>query len=204
VAVPGGPELKPLKVNDEENLARVILSSGTLGDDKVLPFEDYDNRIYRLQSKPLAIVPEVFPAAVDAELAEVGEWFEEHSQEHGFEHEGGIDPHLPVSSGLRAAHPFNVVALAARGIKPENIESAKQITKNRFQKYGGMPGAVEAGVTMIAFGVGAGAVAGMMYLRQEVMGMGGGGGAVPEGGVPLSVPPETVVEVAVQTVGVIA
>lgn len=196
----GGPELKPLKVNDEEGLARVVLSSGTLGDDKVLPFEDYDNRIHRLQGKPLAVIPEIFPAAVDAELAEVSHWFEQHAQQRGFETDDGVDPFLPMSDGLRAAHPFDVLALAPKGIKPENIETAKKVTKNRFSKYGGMPGAVEAGATMLAFAVGAGAVMGMVYVRQEVLGIGGGGGGGPSG-VPL--PPGMIADVAVQTLGVI-
>jgi len=50
----GGPELKPLKVDDEEGVARVILSSGTLGDDKTLSFEDIDRRLHRLHGRPLA------------------------------------------------------------------------------------------------------------------------------------------------------
>jgi hypothetical protein len=189
----GGAELKPLNVNDEESLARVVLSSGTLGDDKELPFKDFDDRVGRLYGKSIAIVPERVPLAVDAEIAEVGHWLDERDGRATDEH--SADPFVPVGDGLRAANPLDALTVAAKGVSPLNIDSAREMTEARFDRYGSGVGAVETAATIMSFAVGAGVAAGLVYLREQVLGGAGG----PPGGT-VTIP--GAVDLATQVVGV--
>lgn len=192
----GGPELMSMQVDDEEKVANATLSSGVLSDDKQLPFRDPDNRMYRLQGKSLTIVPETMPAAVDAEVAELGHWHREHRQYNGVESGDGIDPWVEVGPELRAANPLDAIEIAPNGVAPENINSTREHTKERFSKYGRAIGVAETAGVITGFGAGAFGMLGLQYMRQSLLGPGTGGGG---GGIDTTVPippgmlsPETV------------
>jgi hypothetical protein len=196
----GGPELKPLKVDDEEGVARVILSSGTLGDDKDLAFEDIDRRLHRLHGRPLAVVPEIMPVAVDAEMAEMGHWFDQKGSAGEFDAGADrVDPYLPMSDQLRAAHPFDTAHLAPASIGPQQIQTAKDMMEAAYSKYGGGVGAVESAATLIAFAGGAGVVAGLFYVRDQVVAGGGdvGGLGNQTVGIPAQVDPALLADLMV-------
>lgn len=198
----GGPELKPLEVDDKEGVARVVLSSGTLGDDKTLAFEDIDRRLHRLHGRPLAVVPETIPVAVDAELAEMGHWFDRKGSAGEFDAgEERVDPYLPMSDKLRAAHPFDVGHLAPASIGPQQIQTAKDMMQAAYDKYGGGVGAVESAATLLAFAGGAGVVAGLFYLRDQIV---GGGGAPDIGNSTVGIPAQVDPGLVADLLGVIA
>jgi hypothetical protein len=181
----GGPSIKPVSVDDEEKTAQVTLSSGTLSEDETLPFRDPDDRLLRLHKKPLAMLAEPWPAAVDAELAEYGHWKQRKEESEGIERDDGrIDPWLPASPKLRAANPIDAMALAAKSVSPEDVKTAKKMTEARYDKYQSGIGAKETLSTMVAFAVGAGTVVGVIYVRDEIMGSSSGGGSA-SGTVPL-------------------
>lgn len=189
----GGPELLPIGVNDEQRSGEVTLSSGIIGNDQKLPFKDPDDRIHRLHSKPLAVIPRRLPAAVDAELCEIAHHTREHELNSGLEtkvdDETKIDPWVPVSQDLRLVNPLDVLYATTKSVEPENIETTKQLTRERFSKYGTPLGAAETLGTIMGFGVGAGAIAGFQYLKQNTLSGGGGGG----GGTTLPLQPGQVV-----------
>lgn len=195
----GGPELMPVGIDDEQRLAQVTLSSGLISDDNTLPFKDPDDRIHRLQGKPFAVIPELLPAAVDAEVATISHWFREHDRSEGRVEEtsGGdirVNPYPTMDPSLRLVNPLDsMFLLGGNGVEPSYIETAKQITKQRFEKYGSRIGAAETLGTLMGFGAGVGGVAGIQYLRQNTLAGSGGGG----GGDTLPIPPGTVVNDAV-------
>lgn len=179
-----GYELLPIAVDDEQRLAEVTLSSGMVSDDKKLPFKDPDDRISRLYQKPVAVVSEILPAAVDAELAELGHWVTKADDERGLEstREGAdgreqtvVNPYVEVDSGLRVSDPMDVTSLVTKGVEPENVESAKQYTKERFREYGDNVGIVEGLATMTGFAFGIGGVAVLQYVKDRLLSNGGGG-----------------------------
>jgi hypothetical protein len=177
----GGPKLKPMQLDDEGKTAEITLSSGKLSDDQTLPFKDPDSRLHRLQGKPLAIVPEPWPAAVDAELSEVGHWIDQKGSTQGFERgDQTVDPYVPMRDSLRAINPMDAIYAAAKGVDPENVKTAKELTEARFELYGRDIGAVETAATLLAFATTAGAVVGMVYVKEEVIASGGGGGGGPD------------------------
>lgn len=199
----GGPSIKPISVDDETKTAEVVLSSGALSEDQTLPFRDPDDRIYRLHKKPLAVIPEAMPTAVDAEVAEVGAAREAKRKGEGIvTHDGGetrVDPFVPVPSGLRAVNPVDALHLAVKSTEPEFIKTAKMMTEAKYEKYGSGIGAKETASVLVSFAVGAGVVMGAVYLRTEVMGEGGGGGT--GGTVPF---PPGMIDMGVQALGVLA
>lgn len=175
----GGPELKPVRVNDEAKNAEVVLSSGTVSDDERLPFRDPDDRIYRLHKKPLAVIAEPFPAATDAELSEIGHAFNRKASDEGIVTDGVVDLSISVPSELRAVNPLDTMYLLAKGVEPQYVQSTEEFTKSRF-RYGGSIGAKETLTTIASFASGAGVVMGLFYVRDEVLGDGGnsaGGGS---------------------------
>lgn len=198
----GGPSIKPVDVDDETKSAEVVLDSGTLSDDQSLPFRDPDSRIYRLHKKPLAIIPEAMPSAVDAELAEVAHWREQKRKDEGIVHqtdagETRVDPFIDISSGLRAAHPLDAMHMAVKSTEPEFVKTAKMMTQAKYEKYGSGIGAKETASVLVSFAVGAGVVMGAVYLRTEVMASDGGSGGT------VDFPPG-MVDLALQTVEVLA
>lgn len=185
----GGYDMLPIGVDDERKMAEVTVDSGMISDDKKLPFKDPDDRIKRLHDKPVAVLIEDIPAAIDAELAELGYWVREHSLDNGLEQHAAngqiqVDPYVEMDNTLRVANPRDAFALVGKSVEPETIETAKQLTKKRFSEYSGNIGAAEMTATFMGFAVGAGGMAVLSYLRQGILSDGGGGGA-PSSPIPL-------------------
>lgn len=204
----GGFDLLPMRINDDRKMGEVTVSSGVVSDDKVVPFRDPGGRIKRLQGKPACMILQDIPAAISPELAEMGHWLREH--DGGVHQEsceacdgtgtvsdgacrpcGGtgsqtvVDPYPEVSDEMRVANPRDALALLGCSVEPETITTAETLTKKRFAEYAGNIGAVEVGATFVSFGVGAGVVAGLQYLNQEVLDSGGGGGPPTTDPVPI-------------------
>lgn len=193
-----GYELHPIGVDDEQRLAQVTLSSGIISDDKKLPFKDPDDRISRLYQKPTAVVPEILPAAVDAELAEMAHWVQQKELNEGLHRDGRVDPYVRVKDSLRLVDPMDVINLVGKDVEPENVETCTQLTKQRFEKYNANIGLAETLGTLTGFAFGVGAVAGIQYLQQNLLDGGGGGASAPvEIPMGLAIPPlpVTVVDV---------
>jgi len=171
----GRPTIKPIEIDDEREVAEVTQTSGTLSDDQKLPFRDPADAKRPLFSKQLTVVPEGVPAAIDAEMAELSHWFNQQaSRGHLETGDGRIDPHLPVPEAARTVNPLDVLNVLDEDVTSEDIKTTERHTEARFQKYGGGPSAKEAGAMFVSFAVGAGIVMGAVYLRQEVLGDGGG------------------------------
>jgi hypothetical protein len=172
----GGYELLPIDVDDEEMSAQVTLSSGLLSDDKNLPFKDPLNVVKRLHKKPATLLIEKVPAAIDAELAEIGYWTEQKAIDVGLEDQEKVDPFIDVSRGLRVADPVDALNVVSKDISPENIKTAKEMTKRRFEKYGSNVGMVEGVATFMGFAVGIGGTVFIWYLKNKSAVTSGGGG----------------------------
>jgi len=171
----GNPEIKSFSMNDEWHVAQATLSSGVLSEDQQLPFKDPDGRIHRWKKKPFAVVPELLPAAVDAELAEAGYWKRQKELDDGLvATDGGVDPYVTWDTDLRAVNPNDAFYLSAKGVDPENVKTAKDLTEARYAKYNGGLGVKEEATMLISFATGAGVVAGLAYLRKQVIADGGG------------------------------
>lgn len=191
-----GYDLLPIGVNDEQKHAQVTLSSGIIGDDKKLPFKDPDNRIKRWQNKPFAVVPEMVPAAVDAELAEIGHYLQRHDEEGGIEKGDKIDPYIEASDELRLVDPVDAVYLITKNAQPEYVETAEQFTKERLSKYGSKIGLAETVGVITGYLVGVGGVVGIRYVQTRLLGGGGGGDGVPTDPLPMQImPPDALFEV---------
>lgn len=192
-----GYELLPLDVDDSQRLAKVTLSSGLISDDKELPFRDPANTISRLFQKPIAIVPEHLPAAVDPRLAEWAHWDGEQAVETGVQRQTGTDekglPQVEVDlsinakEGLRITDPKSIVNLAGNGIEPENVKTAEEETRARFTKYGSKVGVAETAGMIMGFAIGLGGAAAVEYLNTRVLADGGGGGGGPTNPIPMTI-----------------
>lgn len=165
----GGYELLPISVDDEQKVAEVTLSSGLVSDDKTLPFKDPDKRLMRLHSKPMAMLVEDVPAAVDAELAEIGYWLRRHETEKSLEHGDRIMPYVEMSPDLRVSEPLDTLNIVSNGVQPETVKTTEELTKERFAEYGSNIGMAETIGTITGFAVGIGAVAGMQYISDNLL-----------------------------------
>jgi len=156
----GHYEMLPMTVNDEEKLAQVTLDSGLISDDEQLEFADPDNRLLRLHKKPLALVYEGIPATIDAELAEIGHWWRETETERGLYDPDTekVNPYIPMSDRLRVVDPADIATMVSKSIQPENIKTARLLTKERFSEYGSAVGMAETVGVITGFAVGAGGV----------------------------------------------
>lgn len=187
-----GFELLPITVDDEQRLAKVTLSSGLISDDKELPFKDPASCIGRLFNKPIAIVPETIPAAVDAKLSEIGYWRERQILNEGGERKIGEDEHgnplfevnpwVKVGTGLRIVDPIDIRSLVAKDVQPENVKTTEEMTKARFREYGQKVGLAETAGLMTGFAFGIGGVAVLSYIRNRILD--GGGGSTPTNPLP--------------------
>lgn len=182
----GRPTLKSIEIDDEREVAEVTQSSGTLSDDQKHPFRDPADAKQTLFSKVVTVVPEGIPAAVDAEMAEIGYWYDRHAQRGDLQKDGQIDPMVRMDTRSRAVDPHDVVAHLDESVTSEDIKTTERHTRARFEKYGGGPSAKEAGVMLVSFGVGAGVVMGAVYVRQQIL---GGGGTAGGGGITEELPP---------------
>lgn len=184
----GGVDLKRFDMDDENKVGKVTLDSGLIGSDKTLEFTDPANRILRLYDKPLTVLVEGVPAAIDAELAELGYWAREQDIQTGLEELDddqqpvGVMPYVQMQTSLRVADPVDVTALLVKAIEPRDIETARELTKKRFEKYGSSIGMAETFSLAIGYAVGVGSVAAMEYVRVQLLDQapaGGGGGPLP-------------------------
>lgn len=164
-----GYDILPIDVDDEQKLLKVTLSSSTLGENNEYRFKDPDNRILRLFNKPVALAYEQVPAAIDAELAELGHWVHEKHVDEGLwdgdmsdPDNVSIDPYVEVSDGLHLVDPIDAYNVVVNDVDAENIKTAEKKTKKRFEKYSGgfSPMQMLSGVLGFATGVG-----GVMALR---------------------------------------
>lgn len=173
----GRPTLKSVSIDDEREVAEVVQSSGTLSDDQKLPFRDPADAKATLSKNQLTLVPEGIPAGVDAEMAEMAHWIDRKARTTGLQTDDGrIDPHIPMADQPRAVNPLDIQRVLGNDVTPEDIKTTERHTRARFAKYGGRPSVKEAGAVFVSFGIGAGVVAFLVYLRDEVMSSGGGGG----------------------------
>lgn len=178
-----GYDIMPIKVDDEQKLLKVTLSSSMTGSDNSYPFKDPDNRIKRLFNKPVALAYEQIPAAVDAELAEHGHWVGEKAREEGLVQGDPykdpdsvtVDPYYEMDAGLRLIDPVDVFNVVGNDVDPENVKTAENLTKKRFEKYSDGVGMTEMMTGILGFSVGVGAIMVMQYLQQNVISSGGGG-----------------------------
>lgn len=183
-------ELLPFDLDDEQRLAKVTLSSGMLGDDQELPFRDPADRVGRLYKRPFAMLPEVLPAAVDAELAEMGHWLRANDQRRDLGNEQGatkVQPYITVGTGLRLSAPIEAAYAAGNAVEPEWVQTVKDLTRMRFAKYGGDIGLAETAGIIMGFMVGAGGVVGIRYVQDSIIGGGGGGAGVNVPEVPMGI-----------------
>jgi len=169
----GGWDIIKVNVDDERKLAQVTLSSGMISDDKKLPFKDPDNRISRMYNKSMAVVIEDVPAAVDAELAEFGHWLRKHDVEQGLFDGQQVNPYMRVRDSFRAVNPVDALHLVGKGVEPENVETAKQLTKKRFEQYGSKVGVAETAGTIMGFIAGVAGIGGLQYIQQNLLDSGG-------------------------------
>lgn len=180
-----GYDVMPISVDDEQKLLKVTLSSSLASDDNEYPFKDPDNRIKRLFNKPVALTFEQIPAAVDAELAEAGYWVGEKSRDEGLvngdpykDPDGvSVDPYVEMDDGLRLVDPVDVFHIVGNDVDPENVKTAENLTKKRFEKYTTGVGMTEMMTAIMGFCVGWGAILVMEYAKQNIIGSGGGGGS---------------------------
>jgi hypothetical protein len=190
-----GVELKPISVQADRRLAEVTLSSAMVGENHTLPFEDPAGRIGRLYNKPVAIVCEALPAATDPELAELGHWTHHKEMADGLDDGEIVDPHIGVSNEVRVSDPMDTLYLAGKSIEPENVKTAFELTRKRFEQYGSQLGMAETLGTLTGFAMGLGGVAGIRYLQNQVLDGAGGGGGVTAPPVPLHALSDAVVMV---------
>lgn len=178
-----GYDVLPIKVDDEQKLLQVTLSSSTLSGDSKFRFSDPDNRIKRLYNKPVAVAFELVPAAVDATLAEWGYWAREKEDNEGYwtadylkkPDDVEVDTYVEASDDLRLVDPIDAHSLVANGVDPENIKTAEKKTKERFSKYDPGIGLAQTARVAIGFAMGAGGFVGIQYVNEEVIGGSGGG-----------------------------
>lgn len=182
-----GYDVMPIDVDDEQKLLNVTLSSSTLGSDSVFEFNDPDNRISRLYSKPAVVAYENIPAVVDAELAEIGHWVGEKENEDGLwsgdpqdPESVTVDPYVEMDTGLHLVDPIDAFELVGNGVDPENIKTTEKLTKKRFEKYKTNIGATEVISTVVGFFAGLGGMMLMEYVNTTLLdGEGGSGVDIP-------------------------
>lgn len=179
-----GYDILPINVDDEQKLLNVTLSSKTFGDDQEYRFNDPDNRIKRLWNKPVALAYEQVPAAVDAELAELGHWVREKRINEGIWHGDPeddyagvtVDPYVRVKDSLRLVDPIDVFELVANSINPENIKTVEAHTRQRYAKYGRTVTLSDILGVLMGFATGMIAMAGSAYVNERLLDGGSGGG----------------------------
>lgn len=179
-----GYDVLEIDVEDDAKRLKTTLDSAMIGDDAEFKFTDPDNRIKRLWNKPVALAYENVPAAVDAELSEFGYWIGEKDDNEGLwsgdlKHPESVrvDPYVRMSDNLRLIDPIDAFYAVSNSVNPENIKTAEQKTKKRFEKYGSGLGAKEMLSGLLGFFGGIGGVMALQFFQEKFMdGSGGGGG----------------------------
>lgn len=187
-----GYDVLSIDVDAEQKLMEVSLEGSVIGSDKTHRFNDPDNRIARYAQKPVALAYEKVPAAIDAELAEIGHWANEKAKDTGMTDGDRADPFVEVPDSIHLVDPAEAFALVGNDVSPENIETAEELTKKRFELYGRSVGVAEMLSVFMGFAFGVGGVAALGYVRQNLLDGAGGGGV--GGGIPI---PPSVLDVVV-------
>jgi len=191
-----GYDVLPIDVDDESKMLRVTLDSSTFGSDTEFRFADPDGRIKRVWNKPMAVCYEAIPAALDAELAEIGYWTREKRVNEGLlrETDGGevVDPYVRMPDTLRLVDPLDCFELIVNGVDPENIKTTEQLTKKRFEKYGSGIGLKESIRVLLGFFAGAGAVVLIQYINTQLITDGGPSAPDVSVGLPALLPMELI------------
>lgn len=166
-----GYDILTIDVDAEKKLLEVTLEGTTLPGkaDKTFRFSNPDDRIKRLFKKPVALAYEQVPAAIDAELAEVGHWVREKDTEEGLNQGEKVDPYVPMPDGLHIADPLDAYELIPNSVTPENITTTERLTERRFEKYGTPIGLREGISTAIGFAVGSGVVMFVDYFKKTLL-----------------------------------
>jgi len=188
-----GYDVLQISIDDEQKLLTTTLSSSMTGEDNEYRFKDPDNRIKRLFNKPVALAFEQVPAAVDAELAELGQAVHEKDVTDGIWHGDmadpesvEVDPWLRVKKGLQCVDPVDAYRLVVNDVDAENIKTAEKLTKKRYEKYGDGVSAVQLMSGAIGFFCGLGGMMALKFFQNKFLDGGGGGGGVPENPVPIA------------------
>jgi hypothetical protein len=201
-----GYDIQQIHVDDEQKLLKTTLSSPLVGEDTEYRFTDPDNRILRLENKPVATTYEGIPAALDAELAEIGHWVREKRRESGFwegdprdtDEDTTVDPFVQMANETRLVDPLDAFELVTNDVDPENIKTAEELTKKRYEGYRSMINPVQVMSGVLGFFTGLGGVMAVRFFQNKILdGAGGGGVSGPE--IPLQVA-SLVVEVGVSVV----
>jgi hypothetical protein len=179
-----GYDVLPISVDAEKKLLKVTLKSKMVGSDKEFQFSDPDNRIKRLYNKPVAIAFELVPAAIDAELAELGHWVREKNMNEGLwsgDPNGDpeavkVKPYVEMPDHLHLVDPIDAFEIVPNSVDPENITTAVELTRERYRKYGSKIGLAETMGTIMGFAVGIATVAVLRYFNRNIMDNSGGGG----------------------------
>lgn len=186
-----GYDVLPINVDDEQKLLKVTLTSNLTKDDNEYRFQDPDNRIKRLYNKPVALAYEQVPAAIDAEMAELGHWLHEKNVNEGLwsgdmqePDSVTVDPWLKMKRGLRLVDPLDAYQLVVNDVDAENIKTSEQLTKKRFEKYGSGVSAVQLMSGVLGFFAGIGGMMALKFFNQKVL---DGGGGAPESPIPVMI-----------------
>jgi len=168
----GSYSLMKLKVDDEKGAGKVVLDDSLLGDSKGLYFDDPDNRIDRVKSKPVAVLQEDVPGVVDPELAELGYHWRNHYSDG--KHRAGedgeqVNPYFDVDGRTRLVNIDDVKPLILNGSEPTDAGTIEDFTEKRFEKYGGGVGATEVLSALTGFGTGLIGMAVVAYVRDDVL-----------------------------------
>jgi len=168
----GSYSLMKLKVDDEKGAGKVVLDDSLLGDSKGLYFDDPDNRIDRVKSKPVAVLHEDVPGVVDPELAELGYHWRNHYSDG--KHRAGedgeqVNPYFAVDGQTRLVNIDDVKPLILHGSEPTDAGTIEDFTRKRFEKYRDNVGATEMLSALTGFGAGIIGMATVAYVRDSLL-----------------------------------
>jgi len=165
----GGYELHTVETDEAKGAGKVTLESPMLGSDSVLHFGDPDNRMHRWKQKPMVLLHESVPGAVDLELAEVGHSWREHVRDGRHLIEDAVNPFFEVAASNRLASLDDVIPLVTHGSEPRDPGTMEDWTKKAFEKYRDNVGATELLITFMGFGIGLGGVILLVYVQTKLL-----------------------------------
>lgn len=185
----GSYSIMRLKIDDEKGAGKVVLDDSLLGDAKELYFDDPDNRIDRIKSKPVAVLHEDVPGVVDPELAELGYHWRNHYSDGKHRDEDGerVNPYFDVPQTTRLQNIDDVKPLVLNGSQPTDAGTMEDFTRKRFEKYRDNVGATEMLSALTGFGAGIIGMAIIAYVRDSVL---DGGVSNPGNPVPVVLTPD--------------